>query len=353
MALIYRSPILRTALHLPVNDFRRLPSSLVFPLTGSDPLDAKFDVIGAPYSMLSVSLSASQNLYTRRGTLVGLSGKADNISSASPVTALISVQSPVTSFAVVHLNGTVDWMVAQRRALLAWTGHSLFIRPTVNTNLVTGRGLLALVGNGQIYSVELKAGEQYVAHPSNVIAYTITSNPPRPYRFKSTSLRFQVPEVRLPEIFARSRFIRDMTASDTWKTSMKILHTIRTWARRTIWGDRLFLQFEGPATILVQSRAARVRDVLSDREVNEIADAPAGATYNALNRAEDKIQPDRKSDYQVAAEEAVSEAPVLSRSVEQLTNEIKGTKQSIATVRDGKVVFEEPGSTTQEAKETR
>lgn len=42
-------------------------------------IDARFDVIGAPYSLLSVSLSASQNLYTRRGTLVGLSGKADNV----------------------------------------------------------------------------------------------------------------------------------------------------------------------------------------------------------------------------------------------------------------------------------
>lgn len=59
------------------------------------------------------------------------------VSSTSPVTALISVRSPVTSFAVVQLNGTVDWMVAQRRALLAWTGHNLLIRPTVNTNLVS------------------------------------------------------------------------------------------------------------------------------------------------------------------------------------------------------------------------
>ncbi|MBZ6375851.1 MAG: AIM24 family protein [Kocuria palustris] len=42
-------------------------------------IDARFDVVGAPYSLLSVSLSASQNLYTRRGTLVGLSGKADNV----------------------------------------------------------------------------------------------------------------------------------------------------------------------------------------------------------------------------------------------------------------------------------
>lgn len=63
------------------------PNRLVGPLIGyiCDHLliyvvaDARFDVIGAPYSLLSVSLSASQNLYTRRGTLVGLSGKADNV----------------------------------------------------------------------------------------------------------------------------------------------------------------------------------------------------------------------------------------------------------------------------------
>ncbi|RMJ27706.1 hypothetical protein PHISP_01420 [Aspergillus sp. HF37] len=47
--------------------------------------DARFDVIGAPYSLLSVSLSASQNLFTRRGTLVGLSGKADNVVSTLKV----------------------------------------------------------------------------------------------------------------------------------------------------------------------------------------------------------------------------------------------------------------------------
>ena len=42
-------------------------------------LDARFEVVGAPYSLLSATLSASQRLYTRRGTLVGLSGKADNV----------------------------------------------------------------------------------------------------------------------------------------------------------------------------------------------------------------------------------------------------------------------------------
>lgn len=31
---------------------------------------------------------------------------------------------------------------------------------------ITGRGLLALAGSGQIYQVQLKAGESYVAHPA-------------------------------------------------------------------------------------------------------------------------------------------------------------------------------------------
>ena len=58
------------------------------------------------------------------------------LASTSPITALISTKSPVTSFAVVHLDGTVDWMVAQKRALLAWTGHTLSISPTLNRKMV-------------------------------------------------------------------------------------------------------------------------------------------------------------------------------------------------------------------------
>ncbi|KAJ5574607.1 Mitochondrial biogenesis protein AIM24 [Penicillium hetheringtonii] len=333
--------------------------------------DARFDVVGAPYSLLSVSLSPSQNLYTRRGTLVGLSGKADNvvstlsvlepfrravvgtpflyqkISSASPVTALISVRSPNTSFAVVNLNGSVDWMVAQRRALLAWTGRSLSIKPIINTNLslshwgsseITGRGLMALVGNGQLYSVELKDGEQYIAHPSNVVAYTMSSNPPRPYRFKSTTLNFQVPGLKtLPRLLQGNKFIRDMSDSKTWKNTMSFLHKLRTWSRMTIWGDRLFLQFDGPATVLVQSRGPRMNDILSDRQVNEIANTPRGLTMTA-QEAETQSRKE--------AEKAVNGVPDIARSVEDLTQEIAGVSQSVAKIRkDGKVEVEEVGQT--------
>ncbi|KAJ5082921.1 Mitochondrial biogenesis protein AIM24 [Penicillium argentinense] len=325
----------------------------------------------ALFASLGVSLAFAEPLYTRRGTLVGLSGKADNVisslsvlepfrraivgtpflyqkvSSASPVTALVSVRSPNTSFAVVNLNGSVDWMVAQRRALLAWTGRSLSIKPTINTNLslshwgsseVTGRGLMALVGNGQVYSVDLKDGEQYIAHPSNVVAYTMSSNPPRPYRFKSTTLNFQVPGLKtLPRLLQGNKFIRDMSDSNTWKTTMSLLHKLRTWSRMTIWGDRLFLQFDGPATILVQSRGPRVNDVLSGREVNEIAGTPRGLTSSPRQIEEQKLKEEG---------EVVNGVPDIARSIDNLRQETVGISQSIAKIRkDGKVEIEEVGRT--------
>jgi uncharacterized protein (AIM24 family) len=171
--------------------------------------DARFDVVGSPFSLLSVSLAASQHLYTRRGTLVGLSGKVENtqstlsflepfrrapvgipflyqkISATSPITALVSTKAPISSIVTVQLDGREDWLIAQRQALLAWTGHTLSLKPTYNVKLglahwgntyVTGRGLLALVGSGQIYQVQLKTGESYIAHPRYVHGCGMAAN---------------------------------------------------------------------------------------------------------------------------------------------------------------------------------
>ena len=42
-------------------------------------LDARFEVLESPFPLLQISLSASQNLYTRRGTLIGIGGKPENV----------------------------------------------------------------------------------------------------------------------------------------------------------------------------------------------------------------------------------------------------------------------------------
>ena len=76
-----------------------------------------------------------------------------------------------------------------------------------------------------------------------------------------------------------------MRQTEAYKFLARVFFKVRTTARRTIWGDRLFLQFRGPTTILMSSRGARVSDVLTNAEVNEIADAPAGAVPSAVELA--------------------------------------------------------------------
>lgn len=263
--------------------------------------------------MLSVQLSPSQTLYTRRGTLVAVSGKAENaistlsllspltraplgmpfiyqrISSSSPISLLVAAKSATTSFATLHLDGRLDWMITQRTALLAWTGHTLTVKPRLNTKLafqnwgntfVSGRGIVALVGKGQIYQVNLKEEEEYVVHPGNVVAYSQNGIPPLPYRFKSTTLRLQIPS--LAGMLPNTRFFVEMQKSQLWKFLAGAIYNIRTWTRTNVWGDRLFLQFKGPMTILVQSRGSRLMDSLEAREVNEIADAPAGVVRQVV-----------------------------------------------------------------------
>ncbi|KAK5115698.1 hypothetical protein LTR62_000787 [Meristemomyces frigidus] len=314
--------------------------------------DARFEVLGTTSSMLSASLSASQNLYTRKGTLVGLNGKPENVvstlsllepfrravvgipflyqkvSSTTPYEALIAPRNSSTSLVVVHLDGRQDWMVAQRKALLAWTGHTLSLAPRTNTKMalshwgsttITGRGLLALSGRGRIHQIALKADETYILHPSNVLAYNMTQNTPEPYRFKSTSFRLQVPSISgwIPD----SKFWRTMRESTAWRGISGMAFRIRTWTRRGIWGDRLFLQFCGPATILIQSRGSSITDVLTDRDVNEVADSPAGAAAKSV---------------------AMIEAgPSTAGTAQSKASEPSATRVIYATVQKGNVKFDE------------
>ncbi|KAH9985674.1 mitochondrial biogenesis AIM24-domain-containing protein [Xylariaceae sp. FL0662B] len=307
-----------------------------------DIADARFEVLGTPYSLLLVSLSASQRLFTRRGTLVAVSGKAQNaqstlsllspfmrsltgapflyqrISSTTPLTALISTKSPTTTFTILNLDGTTDWMVAQRSALLAWTGHALDVTPRVRRELpfahwgsseLTGRGLAALSAPGHIYQVTLKEGEELVAQPSNVVAYTITKHPPQPFRFKSvgSGIRFQVPSATT--WLENVKFMQAWRKTTSYKWLAQLLFDLRTMTRRVIWGDRLFLQFGGPMTILMSSRGARIRDVLTNADVNEIADAPAGSAAAAVEAA---TSPKPKEEPQKTADPAAVKINVAS-----------------------------------------
>ncbi|OQO04443.1 hypothetical protein B0A48_09365 [Cryoendolithus antarcticus] len=345
----------RRLVHISPTPSSTEPSQSLSPASASSAsttgADARFEVLSSPFSLLSASISASQNLYARKGTLVGFNGKPEDavstlsllgpfrraflgvpfvyqkVTSNTPYTALIATRSAITSMVVVHLDGRLDWIIAQRNALLAWTGHTLSLSPRVNTKMslahwgnthVTGRGLLALSGRGQIHQVTLKTGEEYVLHPSNVVAYSQMPNAPQAYRFKANVLRLQIPKTAW---FSESRFWRTMRETTIWRFLSNTAYAVRTTARRTIWGDRLFLHFRGPVTILIQSRGGALRDVLTARDVNEIADSPAG------------IVPPAKS----LTSAAEAGASLLGDT--PATN-LKSTSMSFATVRSGKVDWE-------------
>lgn len=335
----------------PATDSRPAPDVFdALPGGPRDTADARFEVIGAPASLLSVTLSASQRLYTRRGTLVSVAGKVENaqstlsvlsplpraflgvpflyqrISSTTPITALIGTKSPNTSFSVLHLDGTTDYMVAQRNALLAWTGHTIRVSPRIQHGLppanwgathVTGRGLVALAAPGQIYELTLAEGEELTLHPSHVVAYSVTRNPPLPFRFKSTRLNLQVPAVPHYISNAASRlvpakvseFFAQMRDTQFYTILARILYGLKTATRRTIWGDRLFLQFRGPTNILMSSRGVRVSDVLSREDINEIADTEAGVVGKALGTS--RIEKEKAKAKAKALEQKKKETPPL------------------------------------------
>ncbi|KAL0634573.1 Altered inheritance of mitochondria protein 24, mitochondrial [Maublancomyces gigas] len=326
---------------------------------GPFPADVRFEVLGAPYSLLSVALPASSLLYSRRGTLVGINGKTENavstlsilepfrraalripflyqkISSTSPLTCLISTNTPNTTFGVIELDGKVDWMLTQHDALLAWTGHSISSRPTISHKMskslahwgnskLTGRGLVALIGRGQIYQVTLNPGEEFVVHPSSLLAYSMNGpSRPAPYRLRSTSLRLQVPSFGLSRFMPEVEALRKLRNSEVYRAAARMLFTVRTWSRRAVWGDRLFLRFRGPTTILMQSRTVRLAEVFRKNDFSELADTEPGAL------------PEMGQDQKNIVIGSVDERQITTGS----SRSPKALK--VAIVRDGKLEFQD------------
>ena len=80
--------------------------------------------------------------------------------------------------------------------------------------------------------------------------------------------------------------------------------------------------------MLIQSRASRISDVLTLRDVDEIADSPPGAVEDAVAR---KIKEEIKS-----IGEQGTKAPIPN-------TDASGTVR-YATIKDGKAEFEKPSA---------
>ncbi|POS83919.1 hypothetical protein EPUL_004280 [Erysiphe pulchra] len=187
-------------------------------------------------------------------------------------------------------------MIARPKALVAWTGQSLSISPSINRGLgiaywgntkVTGRGLVALSGTGNIYQIQLRDGEEYIVHPGNIVAYTISQKHlPQPYRL--SNFRLQIPSVRSAALILDLEFFRFLRHTYIWRRIIDFYQMVRTLTRRIIWGNQLFVKFSGPLKILISSRSAKIGDILTSREVDEIAEANFNITSNNSTDSKEK-----------------------------------------------------------------
>ena len=73
----------------------------------------------------------------------------------------------------------------------------------------------------------------------NVVAYTASVTPPMPFRFKSSNFRLQVPDLGFGSFVQNSKFFNNMSKTTTWRAIATTWYTLKTWMRRSIWGDRV------------------------------------------------------------------------------------------------------------------
>lgn len=212
----------------------------------------QFEAVGQPPSVLAAHGTPSVPLYVKRGSIMSIYGVQgallDNVSSrlslfaplrsffmgnhnsayqrivsTSPFSLLITTNSKKLfgnlsqkTFAVMNLQGTLDWAIINNNAIHAYFGSSLIRRlhliprriskrfskasglPTsTNTGLfkwfrpgytlLSGRGTVALVGSGNIYNVRLEDGEQAVVSKNNLLGLTVSG----PHDIQNSIFRFR------------------------------------------------------------------------------------------------------------------------------------------------------------------
>lgn len=190
------------------------------------------------------------------------------VTSKTQISATISTKTHLDSFAVVRLDGRIDWIVTQRNALVAWTGPLLSPRPKIMRNHVSTLNpfvdIVSVLGMHEIDGSWCGCVVRQRVHPwsfsprewrvccsskvpptlttndnsSHLLAYTITTTTPQAHRLSALPFRIQIPSL-IPSRVYQSEFFREMRSTETVQLFARVWHRIITWSRRTIIGDRV------------------------------------------------------------------------------------------------------------------
>lgn len=253
-------------------------------------LGPKFEVLGTPPSLLHVSLPASSSIYTRRGSVIGANGNLADMTSkltidqpatklasslpvvfqkvtaTSPITLLLGVKTQEPYYATVPVSREYNWIIAQRKALLGWTGN-LSVAPYSrfklwgNVEISGNQGQVALAGEGGIFQVEVQKDQTFMVNPANVIAYTrLPDDSSRAFvRLPHTNLSLDIPWLK--------KYTSQIQLPDWAKRTATLL---QSWATKLLWRDDIALKVSGPRTLLIQTKGTNLQNVLDKKELNDI-----------------------------------------------------------------------------------
>lgn len=203
--------------------------------------------------------------------------------STSPFSVLISsntaswlsffTNSKNMTFAKLVLDGKNDWAILNKHALQVYTGNSLNINmyrlpgkisnklkkltgdvPTqlstglrkwykLGYTLVSGRGQVGLVGNGNIYNINIAENEQLLINRHNLLAITVNG----PHDLQNCISKHSFPVQETIQPIAKTNFQK------YWFPLKSLFSTGKLNSQNFLVGNNQFLKIIGPRNLLIQS----------------------------------------------------------------------------------------------------
>jgi hypothetical protein len=215
-----------------------------------------------------------------------------------PATVLVASENPSSCLTTISPSKKFDWLVFQRRAILAWSGSRIELHPepapaaatagaaienTMRVSGTAGHVALASRSNSIIYEYKLAASEHIYLRPSSVLALTVSAAlpsddnalaaaPPSPPSSTLASDSFKVRHIySLSDLQLPAALERVLKAPAALLPSANTLDRIellkdlrgywasfKTYTSRLVskyfWQDDTLLKVEGPAIVLVDTR---------------------------------------------------------------------------------------------------
>lgn len=227
---------------------------------------------------------------SRYQELIGTEPFSVMVSSLAPsLTPLLLRRTTEKSFGSITLDGASDWAILKRDALHIYGGPSLTVNlfklpakisrklarrlnlsskestgllrwNRAGYNFVNGRGILGLVGNGVLYTVNVAEGEELTVRKDNLVGLTVNG----PYDLQNCVVKYNqslkndlqvksltVPPPRAKQVKSWGDFVMNFKYF-YWKIWWGFKN-LKTSYRKLVPGSQNFVRVIGPRTILFQS----------------------------------------------------------------------------------------------------